>query len=614
MASTKPADEKSFACPGCQKGNFKSLHAVKVHFEAKGHPLKCAPCDSSFDSLKTLLGHCARHGKPADTAPKRVQKQEQGSVPSMAQSSTPVDSVPSRKSKKGQQLQNQENIPTSSAPMNPPKQEQDLGQPRPQSSKPVDPMPSQKSKKLQQPKKQDNQNNPVDISEKQAYKFAQKFLKGQDLSTVKPVDPTPGGPANSKPTPSPRKAEKAKEKAKAKAEKTKERPKAKKPVEILARPRPQSPLRSVFSGEPKPRGNPSFGFGDTLLDTSERERETARNAVQASQNENHHVTLELLEQNLIFRYLLARCHSDTRLAKHGFTFQPGLNESHKRPSKQCPIKRGLFREVPRFSSDNVPKRRAIVLDCEMVQVEEGRRELAFLSAIDFLTGEVLIDNYVQPNSRVVNWDSRFSGVTPSAMNKAVKKGTALRGWEGARSKLWSFMNSDTILVGHSLNNDLDVLGMIHWNIVDSSIMTSEAVFLNLHSGEQLTRTWGLKTLTTELVNYDIQVGKQGHSALEDAQATRDVVIWCIRYPELLKVWADNAREEENMRVAERDMKRITEREQLEDQRRLEMESRVHALSQGLTDMAVAAPADESDEEPYHMVNTGYVSVQSVEYF
>lgn len=602
MASAKSADEKSFVCPGCQKGNFKSLHAVKVHFEAKGHPLKCAPCDQSFDALKVLLLHSARHGKPAEPAPKRIQKQDQGSIPPMPQSSKPVDSIPSRKSKKGQQLQNQEHINTS-APIHPPKQEQDLGQPRPQSSKPVDSIPSQKSKKLQQPQKQDSQHNPVDLTGKSAYKYAQKFLKGQDLSSVKPVDPIPKSTATPKQIQRPPKAEKAKE-----------RPKGNKPIEILPRPRQTSPLRSVFSGEPKPRGDPSFGFGDTLLETSEREREAAHNASQASQNENYHATLELVEQNLIFRYLLARCHSDTRLAKHGFTFQPSLNESYKRPSKQCSIKRGLFREVPRFSSDNVPKRRAIVLDCEMVQVEEGRRELAFLSAIDFLTGEVLIDNYVQPNSRVVNWDSRFSGVTPSAMNKAVKKGTALRGWEGARSKLWSFMNSDTVLVGHSLNNDLDVLGMIHWNIVDSSIMTSEAVFLNLHSGEQLTRTWGLKTLATELVNYDIQVGKKGHSALEDAHATRDVVIWCIRYPELLKVWADNAREEENMRVLERESKRTTEREQLEDQRRLEMESRVQALSQGLTGMAVAAPADESDDESTHVTSTEYVAVQSVEYF
>ncbi|CAG8368421.1 unnamed protein product [Penicillium salamii] len=609
--SGKP-EEKTFVCPGCQKGNFKSLYAVRVHFEAKGHPLKCVPCDQSFDALKILLNHCMGHAKLPDSAPKRLQKQDQGPPKSQ---SKPVDALPSRKSKKGQQIQSSEIIPTQ-APGHTQQQEQSVDDSKLQPAKQVEPKP-RKAKKPKQVQNQETHEIPVTLPGKPANKYAPNFIKGQDLFSVKPVESTKPAPVDAQTRPQ-------------KPGKGKDRSKTNKPVEILARAQPaqpaqpQPPLR-FSSGDPKSRGNPSFAFGDTLLDTSQREREAARLSIQAaqnenyrtSQNENYHVTLEPLEQNLIFRYLLARCHSDTRLAKHGYTFQPSLNEAHKRPSKQCPIKRGLFREVPRWSSDNLAKRRAIVLDCEMVQVEEGRRELAFLSAIDFLTGEVLIDNYVQPKARVVNWDSRFSGVTPGAMNKAVRNRTALMGWESARAKLWSFMNSDTVLIGHSLNNDLDVLGMIHWNIVDSSIMTSEAVFLQLHSGEQLTRTWGLKTLALELVNYDIQVGKQGHSALEDAHATRDVVIWCIRYPELLKVWADNAREEEAMRVLERE-KRTTDREQLEDQRRLEMEYRVQALSQGLSGMTVAASVaesvEESDDDPVPTVRTGYVRAQAVEFF
>ncbi|CAG8023108.1 unnamed protein product [Penicillium salamii] len=606
------SEEKTFVCPGCQKGNFKSLHAVKVHFEAKGHPLKCVPCDQSFDVLKLLLNHCMGHAKLPDSAPKRLQKQDQGPAPKSQ--SKPVDALPSRKSKMGQQIQSSETIPTQAPGYNQ-HQEQSVDDSKLQPAKQVEPKP-RKAKKPKQTQNQETQEAPATLSGKSANRYAPNFIKGQDLSSVKPVESKPK-PAPIEPQTRPQKPGKGRD-----------RSKANKPVEILARAQPaqpQPPLHSVFSGDPKSRGDPSFSFGDTLLDTSQREREAARKLIQAaqnenyrtSQNENYHVTLEPLEQNLIFRYLLARCHSDTRLAKHGYTFQPSLNEAHKRPSKQCPIKRGLFREVPRWSSDNLAKRRAIVLDCEMVQVEEGRRELAFLSAIDFLTGEVLIDNYVQPKARVVNWDSRFSGVTPGAMIKAVRKGTALMGWENARAKLWSFMNSDTVLIGHSLNNDLDVLGMIHWNIVDSSIMTSEAVFLQLHSGEQLTRTWGLKILTLELVNYDIQVGKQGHSALEDAHATRDVVIWCIRYPELLKVWADNAREEEAMRVLERE-KRMTDREQLEDQRRLEMEYRVQALSQGLSGMtvaaSVAASVADSDDDPVPTVRTDYAMAQAVEFF
>jgi hypothetical protein len=593
MVSAKPTDDKLFVCPGCSKGNFKSLGAVKVHFEAKGHPLRCAPCDRSFAAVMGLLLHSLKHEepqalskpppmKPTEPAPKRTQKQEKSNG-----HSKPADVI----SKRAQ------------------KQEKSNEHP-----KAMDSVPKATSNQPQQPQRHEKSHSHAGskLSKLEA-KNTQKFVKGQEhshLITVKPEE------SMSKFTPTQLQHPQKNEKAKAK-DRTKQM--AVKPTEIPARKRTQSPLRSVFSGHAKPDvQQSSFGFGDTLLDTPRHEpRQPSHQTPQnQSQNENYHVTLEPLEQNLIFRYLSARCHSDTRLAKYGYTFQPSLNETHKRPSKQCPIKRGLFREIPRFSTNNPSKKRAIVIDCEMVQVEEGRRELAFLTAIDFLTGEVLIDNYVQPNTKVVNWDSRFSGVTPSAMNKAVKQGKALLGWQGARSRLWEFMDSETVLIGHSLNNDLDVLGIIHWNIVDSSIFTGEAVFTHIQSSEQIPCTWSLKTLTSELVNYDIQVGNKGHSALEDAHATRDVVIWCLRYPEFLKVWADGAREEEAVRALEREMKQTTEKEQLENKRRLEMESRIQALSNGLNGMTATdfESADDFEGDSMQEVSTEYVAVKSVEYF
>jgi DNA polymerase III epsilon subunit-like protein len=597
MVSAKPTD-KLFVCPECQKGNFKSLGAVKVHFEAKGHPLRCTPCDRSFDAIMGLLLHSLKHEA---TAPSTSMKTEPASKCNQKKEKSndhpkPVDVIPKRTHLKDQTKHETKDL----------KKEKFKDH-----TKPMDSISKHSSNQLQQPQKQEKSpSHPDSKLSKLKLKHTQKFVKAQDqshLMSVKPMETMSNSTSAQSQPPQKNGKVKAKDRSK---------PMPVQPAEILNRTRRQSPLRSVFSGHTKSGDVHSFSFGDTLLDTPEREASQPSNQTSTqNQNENYHVVLEPLEQNLIFRYLSARCHSDTRLAKFGYTFQPNINESHKRPSKQCPIKRGLFREVPRFSTDNFPKRRAIVIDCEMVQVEEGRRELAFLTAIDFLTGEVLIDNYVQPKTKVVNWDSRFSGVTPSAMNKAVKKGTALKGWEGARERLWQFMNSETVLIGHSLNNDLDVLGVIHWNIVDSAIFTSEAVFLHLHSNQQLTRTWSLKTLTSELVNYDIQVGQRGHSALEDAHATRDVVVWCLRYPELLKVWADRAREEEAVRALERDLKKTTDKEQLEDKRRLEMESRFQALSQGLGGMVVTEPDSADDlDGPLHEVSTGYVAVQSVEYF
>ncbi|KAF9239558.1 hypothetical protein CBS147332_9091 [Penicillium roqueforti] len=543
MASPTAAVDKLFVCPGCQRGGFKSMGAVKAHFESKGHKLACSPCDKSFGNVTALLKHSQKHEKPLDGSDLKSVK----------------SAKPAPKSTKQQRFPDLSESFVKAA--NPPP-------------------------KITKPKRSQDPSEPLSVNPAKSIAKKTKPEKSQELLAslaAKPAKPIP---------------------KKIKFEKSLDR------SEIMPA-KPAKPAQKHTSNQASV-GAPlrTDDFEDLWTKTSE----PLNISSPAIQNANYHVLLEPLEQNLIFRYLSARCHSDTRLVTRGFTFRDSLADVSRRPSKKPSPKTGHFRQVPR-PSDNLPRRRAIVLDCEMVQVEAGRRELAFLSAIDFLTGEVLIDNYVQPKSRVVNWDSRFSGVTPSAMNKAVRKGTALFGWEEARSKLWEFMDSETILIGHSLNNDLDVLGIIHWNIVDSSIITSEAVFYTVHAGEPLNRTWSLKTLTNELVNYDIQVGKQGHSALEDAHATRDIVIWCLRYPEHLKVWADNARDQEEQRMYERELKRTTEEQVREQRRQHDMEIKMQLLSQGVGGLGLhgigLSDDDANDPDSSFVDRDGDVEYESV---
>ncbi|KGO48432.1 Exonuclease, RNase T/DNA polymerase III [Penicillium expansum] len=186
----------------------------------------------------------------------------------------------------------------------------------------------------------------------------------------------------------------------------------------------------------------------------------------------------------------------------------------------------------------------------MVGVRNGRQTLAFLSAIDFLTGDVLISRYVNPSEEVVDWRYKFSGVTQAIMASAVASGAAFKSWREARDALWDFMDDSTVLIGHSLHFDLEVLGISHAKVVDSAILTSETVYPSIPSTTPLTRQWGLKRLAKDLLDLDIQAGNCGHNALEDAYAARDVVIWCIRNPEDLKVWAVNAQLQEEQRLAQ----------------------------------------------------------------
>ncbi|KAL3478117.1 ribonuclease H-like domain-containing protein [Aspergillus californicus] len=231
----------------------------------------------------------------------------------------------------------------------------------------------------------------------------------------------------------------------------------------------------------------------------------------------------------------------------------------------------FFAETPEalFPRQFSKKRKAIVLDCEMVGVGEWcLDELAFLSAVDFFTGEVLIHGYVQPTQKVTQWRSRYSGVTRQAMAAAVDAGRALPGWESARQALWHYSDANTVLIGHGLQSDLKVLRLVHPKIVDTSILTSERVF-NPDPEVSLRRLWALKALAKEFLDRNIQVGKKGHDCLEDTFATRDVAIWCLKNPALLSAWAENAKAEYELRMEQ--LKQEREARECERKEKQDME-------------------------------------------
>ncbi|KAL5333318.1 hypothetical protein BJX70DRAFT_406338 [Aspergillus crustosus] len=197
-------------------------------------------------------------------------------------------------------------------------------------------------------------------------------------------------------------------------------------------------------------------------------------------------------------------------------------------------------EMKASPESNPRARKAVVLDCEMVGVlgtnNHVVNEVVSLSAVDFLTGEILINTYVDPQKRVISWRTKFSGVSASFLEKMKSQRRVLPGWKAARASLWSFIDEETILIGHSLNNDLDVLGMVHTRVVDSALLTRDAV------GKECNRFWGLKKLVKLFLERDIQTGSSGHDCLEDTFGAREVVLWCLRYPDQLQEWAASERD------------------------------------------------------------------------
>ena len=255
------------------------------------------------------------------------------------------------------------------------------------------------------------------------------------------------------------------------------------------------------------------------------------------------------QQPYALNLLVARCHTERVLKKQGYITRASGRNAYK----------------PLPAATGAPKRRVIALDCEMVGLHGGRDGLARLSAVDFLTGEVLVDQLVAPTERVADWRTRWSGVTKAGMEAARQAGLALEGgWAAARAALSALADADTVLVGHSLNHDLRALRIAHARVVDSSVLYAEAVFGGgQRKGQRPQRMYGLKQLCAEVLGVDVQAaGRAGHDGLEDALATRELVIRFLARPADVRAWAGDARavfEEQKRRREEKQRAQAEER-------------------------------------------------------
>ncbi|KAF8076496.1 ribonuclease H-like domain-containing protein [Lyophyllum atratum] len=152
------------------------------------------------------------------------------------------------------------------------------------------------------------------------------------------------------------------------------------------------------------------------------------------------------------------------------------------------------------------------MDCEMVYTTGGMR-VARVSVVDGAGGEVF-DQIVRmdPGVEVIDYITRFSGITAEILAKAILPLASIR------KSLDSFIDRDTILIGHALDNDLKTLRIIHHNCIDTVTLFPHRM------GAPYRRS--LKDLVRENLGSLIQTDSTvGHSSVEDAAATLDLVRW-----------------------------------------------------------------------------------------
>ncbi|KAL0088419.1 ribonuclease H-like domain-containing protein [Phycomyces blakesleeanus] len=152
-----------------------------------------------------------------------------------------------------------------------------------------------------------------------------------------------------------------------------------------------------------------------------------------------------------------------------------------------------------------PRTGIVALDCEMGYTTAGM-ELIRLTVVGEQS-KILIDEIVLPSHMIIDLNTRYSGIKTLAGVK--------HNLESIRAELFKYIDSNTILLGHGLENDMNALRLIHPNIIDTA-----ALFPHPHG---LPYRYGLRALSTRHLSKFIQEGSDGHDSFEDAQTCMELL-------------------------------------------------------------------------------------------
>lgn len=151
------------------------------------------------------------------------------------------------------------------------------------------------------------------------------------------------------------------------------------------------------------------------------------------------------------------------------------------------------------------------VDCEMCYTTQGL-ELAKVTVVA-ADGRIVYDSYVKPENTIIDYNTRFSGITAKDL-----KGNAAKSLKDVQHDLMSFINADTILIGHGLENDLKALKMIHSTVIDTSMIFPH------YYGLPFKRS--LRSLVKSILKREIQSFE--HDSYEDAKSCMELMLWRLK--------------------------------------------------------------------------------------
>ena len=122
-------------------------------------------------------------------------------------------------------------------------------------------------------------------------------------------------------------------------------------------------------------------------------------------------------------------------------------------------------------------------------------------------GEILLDELVLPSFPVLDLNTRWSGISDLSNAKF--------SLDDIQRKIAELSGPETILAGHGLENDLNVLRLIHTNIIDTAYIYPHIKGFPFRNS--------LRSLVTRYLGRFIQTSASGHDSFEDTFAVVQLV-------------------------------------------------------------------------------------------
>lgn len=124
---------------------------------------------------------------------------------------------------------------------------------------------------------------------------------------------------------------------------------------------------------------------------------------------------------------------------------------------------------------------------------------------------MLFDQLVKPSNPVTSYLTAYSGLSEDILSKATLTLADVQ----SRLTAPGMIDSWTILVGHSLENDLSALKLAHPKVADTAIL--------FHHPRGPPSKPSLKWLAQKFLEKTIQASENGHDSVEDATSCAELL-------------------------------------------------------------------------------------------